>query len=112
MLIHTLLTAKATGTLPGLLKRWAKTELLIIDDLGTGMLTEESRRDFLELVEERNGVGSTIITSQLPVEEWHDHFGSGRVADAICDRLVRNAHRVALIGDTRRPKIETLDQKG
>ena len=75
------------------------------------MLNEESRRDFLELVEERNGLASTIITSQLPVGEWHDHFGAGRVADAICDRLVRNAHRVALIGETRRPKIETVDRK-
>lgn len=111
MLIHALLTAKATGGLPALLKRWAKIELLIIDDLGTATLSEESRRDLLELVEERNGVGSTIITSQLPVNEWHDHFGSGRVADAICDRLVRNAHRVALIGETRRAKVETLDPK-
>ena len=105
-LIHALLTAKATGGLPALLKRLSKTDLLIIDDLGTAMLTEETRRDLLELVEERNGIGSTVITSQLPVGEWHEHFGGGRVADAICDRIVRNAHRIDLIGDTRRPKVD------
>ncbi len=106
-LIHALFTAKAAGGLPALLKRMAKMDVLIIDDLGVSMMTEEIRRDILEVLEERYSIASTVITSQLPVSEWHDYFGGGRIADALCDRLTRNAHRLEISGQSRRPTIDT-----
>lgn len=106
MLVHMIFHAKAAGSFQNLLKRFLKTELLIIDDLGVTLMTEEIRRDLLEVVEDRNSVGSTIITSQLPVKEWHDYFGSGRIADALCDRFVRSAHRIEMSGPSRRPEIK------
>lgn len=109
-LVHATLHSKASGAFLTFLKRLHKTDLLIIDDLGASMMTDEVRRDFMEVIEDRHGIGSTIITSQLPVAEWHDYFSGGRVADAICDRLTRNAHRIELIGPSRRPKLaDTLD---
>jgi len=106
MLIHSVLTAKASGGLPGLLKRLSRVNVLIIDDLGTSLMTDEVRRDLLEVIEDRYGVGSTIITSQLPMEEWHDYLAGGRIADAICDRFTRNAHKIAVTGPSLRPEIE------
>ncbi len=104
-LIHLILHAKATGGFPALLKRLAKVELLVLDDLGVSLMTEEVRRDLLEVIEDRYSVGSTIITSQLPVSEWHEYFSGGRIADALCDRLTRNAHRIEVTGPSRRPEI-------
>lgn len=104
---HAVLTAKASGSFPTLLKRLTKTDVLIIDDLGVSLMTDETRRDLLEVLEDRYGVASTIITSQLPIGEWHDYFGSGRIADALCDRLVRNAHRMEMSGPSRRPEVDT-----
>ena len=106
MLIHAMLTAKASGGLPGLLKRLAKINILIIDDLGVSLMTDEVRRDLLEVIEDRYGVGSTIITSQLAVDEWHDYLAGGRIADAICDRFTRNAHRIEVTGPSLRPEID------
>jgi DNA replication protein DnaC len=108
MLIHATLTAKATSGLPGLLKRLAKVSVLIIDDLGVSLMTDEVRRDLLEVIEDRYSRGSTIITSQMPVDEWHDYLAGGRIADAICDRFTRNAHRIEVTGPSRRPEI--IDQ--
>lgn len=106
MLIHTMLTAKASHGLPVLLKRLAKINVLIIDDVGVSLMTDEVRRDFLEVIEDRYSVGSTIITSQLPVDEWHAYLAGGRIADAICDRFTRNAHRMAVTGPSCRPEID------
>jgi DNA replication protein DnaC len=105
-LIHAILHAKATGAFPALLKRFTKIDILIIDDLGVSLMTEEVRRDLLEVIEDRYAVGSTVITSQLPVNEWHEYFGGGRIADALCDRLTRNAHRIVIEGPSRRPEIK------
>ena len=63
---------------------------------------EMERRDLLEVVEDRDGTRSTILTSQLPVDEWHDHFGDPTVADAICDRILHRAHRIVPQGPSRR----------
>ncbi len=104
-LIHLILHAKATGGFPALLKRLAKVNLLILDDLGVSLMNEEVRRDLLEVIEDRYGIGSTIITSQLPVAEWHEYFAGGRIADALCDRLTRNAHRIEILGPSKRPEI-------
>ena len=103
--INAIMLAKAAGGLQSWLKRLQKIDILIIDDLGVSLMTEEIRRDFLEPIEDRYSVKSTIITSQLPVNEWHDYFGGGRIADALLDRLSRNAHRLDLSGPSRRPQV-------
>ena len=74
----------------------------LLDDWGPDRFTADQRRDFLEIVEDRYQSASTLITSQLPVAQWHDVIGEPTFADAILDRIVRNAHRLARIG-FRRP---------
>src|SRR5690554_4485392 len=88
--------ARAQGTYDRLLKRLTRLSLIIIDDFGLAALNEPERQDLLEAVEERYGAGATIVTSQLPVADWHAYLGGGRIADAILDRLVHNAHRIEL----------------
>lgn len=88
--------ARAQGTYERLLKRLGKLSVLVIDDFGLATLTDIEKQDLLEAVEERYGSGATLITSQLPVGEWHAYLGAGRVADAILDRLIHNAHRIEL----------------
>jgi DNA replication protein DnaC len=79
-----------------MLKSLARVELLILDDWGLSSMTTEQRRDLLEILEDRHGRGSTIVTSQLPVEHWHEIIGDPTLADAILDRLVHNSHRLVL----------------
>ena len=85
-------------------------KLLILDDWGPEPLTPEQARDLLEILEDRFDASSTIVTSQAPVDCWHDMIGNPTLADAILDRLVHNAYRVDLTGETRRknraPKAE------
>ena len=88
--------ARAQGTYERLLKRLSKTALLVIDDFGLATLNELERQDLLEAIEERYGTGATLVTSQLPIADWHEYLGGGRLADAILDRLVHNAHRIDL----------------
>ena len=80
----------------------ARVELLILDDWGLATLTPDQGRDLLEIVDDRHGRGSTIVTSQLPVEQWHEAIANPTIADAILDRLVHNAHRLTLKGDSLR----------
>ncbi len=94
--------ARADGTHFHLLRRFAKTEILIIDDFGLEVLTAAQRKDLLEVLEDRYGTSSTVITSQLEPKEWHSVIGDETIADAICDRLVHNAHRVKLSGESIR----------
>lgn len=103
--------AAADGTYPRLLQRLAKTDLLIIDDLGCSPLKGEERHDLREVLEDRYSVNSTIITSQLDPKEWHSFIGDETVADAVCDRLVHNAHRLRLEGESMRKKrgMDTQD---
>ncbi len=88
--------ARAQGTYERLLKRLGKIALLIVDDFGLASLTESQKQDLLEAIEERYGSGASIITSQLPVTDWHEYLGGGRIADAILDRIVHNAHRIEI----------------
>lgn len=88
--------ARAQGTYDRLLKRMAKLALLVIDDFGLASLNELEKQDLLEAIEERYGTGATLLTSQLPISDWHEYLGGGRLADAILDRLVHNAHRIEL----------------
>lgn len=96
--------ARADGSYQTLMKRLSKTHLLVLDDLGLAPLTDTERRDLLEVIEERHGTSSTLITSQLPIEHWHDHIGDPTIADAILDRLIHNAHRIQLKGGSMRKK--------
>ena len=102
--------AHADVTYPRLLARFARVDVLVIDDWGLASPKDMERRDLLEIMEDRYGLRSTIWTSQLPVDVWHDHMGDPTIADAICDRLLHSAHRIALKGPSRRKK-ETPKEK-
>jgi DNA replication protein DnaC len=95
-LLNHFVQARAEGTYDRLLKRLAKLSVLILDDFGLASMNDREKQDLLEAIEERYGVGATVITAQLPVSNWHEYLGGGRVADAILDRLVHNAHRIEL----------------
>ena len=84
------------------LKQLAKAELLVLDDFGIAPLADQSKRDLLEILDDRYDRRSTIITSQLPVDQWHAFLGDPTLADAILDRIVHNAYRVTLIGESMR----------
>jgi DNA replication protein DnaC len=101
-LIEELALAHADGTYTRLLGRLAKVDVLVLDDWGIAPLRDQERRDMLEIVEDRHGARATIITSQLPVENWHDYVGDPTIADALLDRVVHTAHRIKLKGPTRR----------
>lgn len=94
--------ARADGTHFLLLRRLAKTDVLILDDFGLEMLNAAQRKDLLEVLEDRYGTSSTVITSQLEPKDWHAVIGDETIADAVCDRLVHNAHRVKLGGESIR----------
>lgn len=89
----------------------AKADLLIIDDWGLSILNDHEQRDLLEILEDRNGIHSTIITSQLPVDNWHEMMGNPTLADAILDRLVHNAYRIQLKGESIRKKKSKLSKR-
>ena len=101
-LFDALALARGDGRLDRLLRSLARVELLILDDWGLSPLTADQRRDLLEILEDRHGRGSTMVTSQLPVEHWHEIIGDPTIADAILDRLVHNAHRLILKGESLR----------
>ena len=86
------------------MRDYAKTRLLIFDDWGLAKMTDESRRDLLEILEDRNSLSSTLVTSQFPVDTWHDLIGDPTLADAILDRLVHSAYKIELKGNTMRKK--------
>jgi len=101
-LFEELALAHADGSYTRLLMRLAKTDVLILDDWGIAPLTEQQRRDVLEILEDRHGARTTIVTSQVPVENWHDYIAHPTIADAVLDRLVHNAHKLKLKGPSRR----------
>lgn len=107
-LFHALALARADGTYTRLLAKLARVDVLLLDDFGLTPLQEAERRDLLEILEDRYGTRSTIITSQVPPAHWHEYLGEPTLADAICDRLLHNAHRLVLKGPSRR-KEEKLD---
>lgn len=100
--------ARGDGRYPKLMKDLAKTDLLILDDWGLAPLGNEQRRDLLEILEDRHGLRSTLVTSQLPVESWHEYLDDLTLADAILDRLIHNAHRMNLRGESMRKKKAPL----
>jgi DNA replication protein DnaC len=108
--------ARAEGSLASLIRKIAKTKLLILDDWGLVPLPELERHALLEIVEDRYSIASTILTSQLATADWHSYLGGGNLADSVCDRLIHNAHRVNLHSEesarktkkglTRQPETE------
>jgi DNA replication protein DnaC len=105
--------AHADGSYPHLLARFARIDVLVLDDWGLTPLTEAQRQDLLEVLEDRDGTRSTILTSQLPREQWHDYLGEPTVADAILDRVVHRAVTITLTGPSRRKEPpRTEDRAG
>ena len=100
--------AKGDGRYPQLMAALAKTALLILDDWGLATLNDENRRDVLELLEDRHGRGATIVTSQFPVAHWHEALGDPTLADAILDRLLHNAYKITLRGESMRKRHATM----
>ena len=101
-LFRELALARADGSLGSKLARLARIDVLIVDDWAHAPLGESERRDFLEICEDRYQMRSTILTRQLPVARWHEQIGDPTLADSILDRLVHNAHRIELRGESLR----------
>jgi DNA replication protein DnaC len=101
-LFRELQNAQADGSLLKLLRKLARAALIVIDDFGVAAVAGKQYRDLLEILDDRHGLGSTLITSQFPVEEWHGVINDATVADAILDRLVHNAYRLKLEGESMR----------
>ena len=101
-LLHQLAVARGDGSYPRLLARLARLDLLAIDDWLLAPLRDGERRDLIEVVEDRSEQASTLIASQIPAKDWHAGIGDPNLADAICDRLLHNSHRIELKGPSIR----------
>lgn len=101
-LFEELALGHADGRYPRLMRALGGVDLLILDDWGLEPLDAAKRHDLLEIIEERYGRGATMVTTQIPIDRWHDLIGDPTYADAILDRLVHNAHRLTLTGDSLR----------
>jgi DNA replication protein DnaC len=109
-LMEALTIAHGDGRFAKLITQLAKTDLLVLDDWGLEKMTLSQRNDLLEIMEDRHGLKSTLITSQLPVEQWHKAIGDATLADAILDRLVHNSHRLKLKGESMRKLIAKISE--
>jgi DNA replication protein DnaC len=101
-LYQELAIARGDGSYGRMLARLAKTELVVLDDFALTPLKDQERRDLLEILEDRHERASTLVTSQLPVKQWHEAIGEPTLADAICDRLIHGAHKLELKGPSLR----------
>jgi len=106
-LFETLRIAQADGSYPRFMNGLAKIDLIIMDDFGMDALSRADRHDLLEIVEDRQGKKSTVITAQLPVEHWHTYIDDATIADAILDRVFHNAYKINLTGESMRENIKT-----
>lgn len=107
-LFEDLALAKGDGRYLKLLASFAKADLLVLDDYGLEQLGRNQRHDLLEILEDRHGLKSTLVTSQLPIDHWHEQIGDPTLADAILDRLVHSAHKIKLNGESMRKKNANL----
>ena len=107
-LFQDLALAKGDGSYAKTLQELAKVNILLLYDFGLEALAVEQRHDLLEILEDRHGVHSTLVTSQLPVEHWHETIRDGTLADAILDRLIHNVHRISLKGESMRKTKSAL----
>lgn len=113
-LLESLSIAHGDGRFARLIQQLAKTDLLVLDDWGLEKLTLTQRNDLLEIMEDRHGSRSTLITSQVPINQWHKSIGDATLADAILDRLLHNSHKLKLKGESMRKtmsEIEVLDHQ-
>jgi len=109
-LLHALALARADGSYPKVLIKLAKTDLILLDDWGLAPLSDPERHDLLELLEDRYRKRATLITSQLPIEHWHEYIGNPTLADAILDRLVHGAHIIPLKGGSMRKRLAAAEK--
>jgi DNA replication protein DnaC len=109
-LFEELSLARGDGRYIKMLTGFAKTDLLVLDDYGLAKLNQEQRHDLLEILEDRHELKSMLVTSQLPLEHWHEQIGDPTLADAILDRLIHNAHKIHLKGGSMRKKKANLTQ--
>jgi len=110
-LLETLRIAHGDGSYPRLMSQLAKADLIVLDDWGIQKIAAAQRNDLMEIIEDRHGLRSTLIASQLPIEHWHDFIGEATLADAILDRLLHNSHRLPLRGESmRKTKTDLTDR--
>ena len=109
-LLQSLSLARGDGSYAKLMSKLARTHVIVLDDWGLSALNAEQRRDLLEILEDRHGTRSTIVTSQVPVEQWHDIIGDPTLADAILDRLVHGSYKLKLKGESLRKRKTPLTQ--
>ena len=102
--------ARADGSYAALMSRFARTDVLVLDDWGLVGMDAQTRTDLLEMIDDRAGRKATVITSQLPIEHWHEWIGDATVADAMLDRIMQNNHRLTLTGESLR-KTKTSQQR-
>ena len=107
-LLEALSIAHGDGRFPKLVQQLAKTDVLVLDDWGLEKMTLSQRNDVLEIMEDRHGLKSTLITSQLPIAEWHKAIGDATLADAILDRLLHNSHKLKLKGESMRKTLSEI----
>jgi DNA replication protein DnaC len=103
-LLHELGIARADGTYTAALARLAKLDVLVLDDFLIAPLKDQERRDLVEILEDRYAKSSTVVTTQIPTKNWHEKLGDPTMADAICDRVIHNAHVIAIRGPSIREK--------
>jgi DNA replication protein DnaC len=111
-LLESVQLARLDGTYPKLINQLMKTDVLILDDWGLATINGVARNDLLEILDDRHALRSTIVTSQLPIDKWHAAIGEATLADAILDRLVHNAHRLTLKGDSMRKLLSKPNESG
>ena len=110
-LFSELAIARGDGSYPKIMKKMAKAKVLVLDDLGLAPMSAPERRDLLEVIEDRHGLASTVVATQLPIENWHENIRDPTIADAILDRLIHNAHKIDLKGDSMRKIHSSLTNK-
>lgn len=108
-LLEEMALCRADGSYGKRLQQLARAQLLVLDDWGLNRLKSGERRDLLEILEDRHDLSSTIIASQKPISNWHEMIGEPTIADAILDRVVHNAHKIEMKGDSVRKMKSNLD---
>lgn len=108
-LLESLSIAHGDGRFAKLIQQLAKTDVLLLDDWGLEKMTLGQRNDLLEIMEDRHGLRATLITSQLPIEQWHKAIGDATLADAILDRLLHNSHKIKLKGESMRKAMSKIN---
>ena len=107
-LFQDLAIARADGSYSKIMKNLVRAKVLVLDDLGLSPMSAQERRDLLEVVEDRHGLTSTIVAAQLPIEHWHENIRDPTIADAVLDRLVHNAYKIKLKGESMRKMRSNL----